>query len=214
MRIRFGTCVLDGDARLLVRDGAVVHLSPKALDTLLVLAAERPRAVGKRELLERVWPDTFVTDASLARTVHEIRDALGDANASVVRTVHGHGYAFAAEVLDDGLVPPSVAAAPEIRGWIYANGRTVAVTAEEMVIGRDPVAALALDSSHVSWHHARLRASATAVVIEDLGSKNGTIVGGERLDAARVLRDGDEILVGQTRLVFRSAERPSTETLV
>lgn len=212
MRIRFGDCVLDGDARLLLRLGGAVHLTSKAMDTLLLLAVERPRVVGKRELLDRVWPETFVTDASLSRTVHEIRDAIGDATASMVRTVHGHGYAFAAEAYDEPQTgAPS--APPEIVGWIHASGRAIPLAAGDAVIGRDPNVAVALDSVHVSWHHARLRTSRTGVVIEDLGSKNGTRVCGDVLTAARALCDGDEIIVGLTKLVFRSGTRWSTATL-
>ena len=107
MAVRFLDCELDPAARALSRGGKPAHLTPKALDLLLLLVAERPRAVGKSELLDRVWPDTFVTDASLARTVHEIRDAIGDDSA--IRTVHGHGYSFAAaaeEVAPTGLQRP------------------------------------------------------------------------------------------------------------
>ena len=78
MAIRFRDCVLDRDARALVRDGLTVHLTPKAFEVLALLVSERPRALKKAEILDRVWPGTFVTDASLTRTIHEIRDAIGD----------------------------------------------------------------------------------------------------------------------------------------
>src|SRR5262245_30086639 len=106
MAVRFLDCELDADARLLLRGGALVHLTPKALDLLLLLVAERSRAVSKNELLERIWPGTFVTDASLARTVHEIREAIDEA---AIRTVHGHGYAFALAATNVEPVPPPVA---------------------------------------------------------------------------------------------------------
>ena len=51
---------------------------------LVLLAMARPRAVPKAEILDGVWPDTFVTDASLARTVHEIRDAIGDSDGTII----------------------------------------------------------------------------------------------------------------------------------
>ena len=98
MVIRFRDCVLDRDARALVRRGRPVHLTPKAFDVLALLVSERPRALKKVEILDRVWPGTFVTDASLTRTIHEIREAIGDESSTTIRTVHGHGYAFAAEV--------------------------------------------------------------------------------------------------------------------
>ena len=101
MLIKFATATVDVDARTVSREESSVHLTPKAFDVLVLLAMARPRAVPKAEVLERVWPDTFVTDASLARTVHEIREAIADSDGTVIRTVHGHGYAFAAEAVED-----------------------------------------------------------------------------------------------------------------
>src|SRR2546422_9256486 len=78
------------------------HLSPKAFELLVVLVERRGEAVSKAELLERVWPKVFVSDASLARVVTELRDAIGDDAREMIRTVHGdrkstrlnssHGY--------------------------------------------------------------------------------------------------------------------------
>jgi DNA-binding winged helix-turn-helix (wHTH) protein len=100
VRTRFLACVLDTEARSLRRHD--VHLTAKAFEVLALLVSERPRAVPKAELLEAVWPGTFVTDASLARTIHEIRAAIGDDKTGVaIRTVHGHGYSFVAEAEDD-----------------------------------------------------------------------------------------------------------------
>jgi DNA-binding winged helix-turn-helix (wHTH) protein len=168
--------VLDSDARALFRGEVQVHLTPKALDVLLLLLSLRPRAVTKAEILDRVWPGTFVTDASLARTIHEIRSELGDhATTPIIRTVHGHGYAFAAEATDLKCARDSSVreAAP---GWLVMETRAVPLAAGDQVIGRDPAVAIPVDSPRASWHHARLTASAESVVIEDLGSKNGTLV--------------------------------------
>ena len=85
MLIRFATATVEVDARTVARDEGPVHLTPKTFDVLVLLAMARPRAVPKAEILDRVWPDTFVTDASLARTVHEIREAIGDSDGTVIR---------------------------------------------------------------------------------------------------------------------------------
>ena len=71
-------------------------LSPKAFQLLELLLDRRPEAVAKTELLERLWPETFVSDASLHNLVAEIRAALGDAPraARYIRTVPRYGYAF------------------------------------------------------------------------------------------------------------------------
>ena len=78
MQVRFETFVLDSDTRELLRDGRSVPLSPKAFDLLSILVAERPKAISKSDLLERLWPATFVVEKNLANLVSEIRDALGD----------------------------------------------------------------------------------------------------------------------------------------
>ena len=76
MKVQFADCVLDVDARTVCRETAAIHLSPKAFELLAALIEHRGRALSKSELLERVWPNVFVSDASLARVVKEIRQAL------------------------------------------------------------------------------------------------------------------------------------------
>ena len=109
MKVRFADCVLDVDARTVCRETAAIHLSPKAFDFLAALVEHRGRALSKAELLERVWPDVFVSEASLARVVREIREALGDSphDSRIIRTVHRYGYAFAAARPPPALRPAS-----------------------------------------------------------------------------------------------------------
>lgn len=139
---RFLDCVLDGDARSLLSGGIQVHLTPKALNVLLLLVSERPRAVRKAEILDRVWPGTFVTDASLARTIHEIRDAIGeDAATSTIRTVHGHGYAFSGEAIDIEPEDASAKSTPpgrHVLAWLVIGGQAIPLHEGEVLIGRDP----------------------------------------------------------------------------
>src|SRR5690349_16789292 len=92
--VRFGIFSLDPAARQLRRDNADIHLTPKAFDLLTLLAAEAPRVVPKTEVHRRLWPDTFVSDATLAGLVKELRKALDDHDRAnpLVRTAHGVGY--------------------------------------------------------------------------------------------------------------------------
>jgi DNA-binding winged helix-turn-helix (wHTH) protein len=87
---RFDRFVLDSDTRQLLLDGKEIHLAPKAFELLLLLLVNRPRALSKAELLERLWPSTFVEETNLAGLVAEIRRALGDSatRPAYVRTVH------------------------------------------------------------------------------------------------------------------------------
>ena len=101
LKIQFADCTLDLAARQLVRGGDDAHLPPKAFELLKLLIENRPRVLSKTELIERVWPGVFVSDASLAKVVSRIRKAIGQRDDSgIIRTVHGCGYSFAAE-LDD-----------------------------------------------------------------------------------------------------------------
>ena len=104
MPVRFGSFVLDPDTRELIRGGVPVSLSPKAFDLLCLLVTHRPKAMAKSDLLDRLWPDTFVVEKNLANLVGEIRDALGDdsSNSQFIRTVHRFGYAFRDVALELG----------------------------------------------------------------------------------------------------------------
>ena len=210
MVIRFRDCVLDHDARALVRSGRTVHLTPKAFDVLALLLSERPRALKKAEILDRVWPGTFVTDASLTRTIHEIREAIGDEGSTTIRTVHGHGYAFAADAVEEAPSPgasPAASADRRIFGWLLVGVSAAPLLEGITTIGRDPTTTVPLQSPTSSWHHARLEVSADHVRLEDLGSKNGTLVRGQRITGPIDLQDGDDIIIGTTRLVFRRGEK-------
>src|SRR5713101_7518203 len=96
----FGPLRLDPAQRLLFRDGEVVPLTPKALDTLLALLEHRGQLLTKDELLERVWPGTFVEEVTLAKNVSTLRKVLGDApgGGEYIETHSKRGYRFVAEV--------------------------------------------------------------------------------------------------------------------
>ena len=151
---RFGSCKLDFDARQLSRNGQTVHLSPKAFELLKILVTERPKAISKAELLERIWPGTFVTEDSLASTVTKARAAIGDdaATPAFLRTVHAFGYAFSGSGGETREAP----APGQASAWLLVQGRAVSLVDGENLIGRDPAAQVALDWSA---SHERTRAS-------------------------------------------------------
>lgn len=97
---RFGEFSLDTDQRVLLRDGKPVALTPKVFDTLLILVANNGRIVEKDELMNRLWPDTFVDEANLASNIKQLRKSLGDdARQPVyIETVARRGYRFIAQV--------------------------------------------------------------------------------------------------------------------
>lgn len=200
--MRFARCTLDLEARRLFRGAREVHLSPKAFELLKVLVESRPRAVSKTELLDRVWPGIFVSEASLARVVNEIRDGLGDRARRIVRTVHGHGYAFAADIEDES--QRQIAAAPTraVIGWLTSADREFPLHPGDQLAGRGPAAEICLDSPKVSRRHARFVVEGATVIVEDLGSKNGTFVSGSRISEPLPLKSGDEVRIGPFTFVF------------
>ena len=199
---------LDGDARRLTRAGNEEHLTPKAFDLLCVLVREAPRVVPKAELHERLWPDTFVSEATLTGLIKEVRRAIdGPGASSRIRTAHGIGYAFEIEGNEDQ------GASFTTRHWLLVNGRTIALAPGENLIGRDTRAAVCLDYVGVSRRHARVMMSGVGATLEDLGSKNGTRVGDALVTAAVELKDGDAIHVGPAVIVYRTSEDAvTTET--
>jgi DNA-binding winged helix-turn-helix (wHTH) protein len=87
---RFSAFMLDTVRRQLLRDGAEVHLTPKAFDLLARLIDGAPRVIPKSELHAALWPNAFVSDATLVRLVKEVRRVLGDREGKLVRTAHRH----------------------------------------------------------------------------------------------------------------------------
>ena len=213
MQVRFGPFLLDPESRELLRDSAPVPLSPKAFDLLCILVAGRPKAISKRELQERLWPATFVVEKNLANLVSEIRDAIGDdpSDPRFIRTVPRFGYAFRETVHRTGTGRPGERSGLSFRiTWVAGR---VALDEGEHVIGRDPNVEIYLDAPGVSRRHAQIKIAAARATIEDLGSKNGTLVGNQRVDGCRSIGDGDVITVGSVKLTVRALQAPtSTET--
>jgi DNA-binding winged helix-turn-helix (wHTH) protein len=206
MKVRFGDFLFDTTQRVLLRGEDSVPLSPKALQVLELLLRERPRALAKTELQDRIWPETFVVEANLPNLIAEIRRCLDDNTRPYrfVRTVHGFGYSFCGNA-DDLDAPAGERKRP---GYVYRvrwDAGSAALLDGEHVLGRDPRADVHLDVASVSRCHARLSLSEGHMVIEDMGSRNGTFVRGERIQsrAPIALRDGERIAIGGVAMVVR-----------
>jgi len=205
----FDGFVLDRARRLLTREGEVLHLTPKAFDLLSLLVDQAPRVVPKRELHERLWKETFVSDATLVGVVKELRRVLDDRSSDrpIIRTAHRVGYAFCREVV--GSKTPG----PVLAHWVIVDQRRIMLQAVENMIGRDPASTVCLDSAAVSRRHACIVIDGQGVRLRDLGSKNGTTIGDRAVVGESSLRDGDVINIGPSRLVYRtSAAGATTET--
>ena len=95
----FGAFRMDVANRLLLREGEPVSLTPKAFDTLSALVEHRGRVLAKEELIGLVWPDTFVTEATLSQNIYLLRKALATAGDRCwIHTHPRRGYRFDGEV--------------------------------------------------------------------------------------------------------------------
>jgi DNA-binding winged helix-turn-helix (wHTH) protein len=201
MRLTFGEVTIDCERRQLTRRGEEMHLSGKAFALLELLLERRPNAVKREEIFDRVWPDTFVAQSNVATLAQEIRDALGDdaRRPRFLKTIFAYGYAFIAEEHDASAPAP-------LRLIIGAT--QIELSQRETILGRR-TAALAADPA-ISRDHARIVVEGLHATIEDLGSKNGTYVGGRRIDGVTELIDGDVIEIGSARITFRTAPHADT----
>jgi DNA-binding winged helix-turn-helix (wHTH) protein len=213
MRVVFGDCEFDAGRRTLLRHGRPAPLSPKAFQLLKCLLDRRPEAVTKAELVEHLWPETFVSDASLHNVVAEVRAALGDSPRTprYIRTVTRYGYAFHGDARPAPALEMSRArtSGPRLLSkhgeWNLSEGSTV--------VGRDRDCAVRINSPTVSRRHARILVGRDDTTVEDLGSKNGTHVNGRRVVRPVTLQEGDQVQVGSFTMTYRTLDTlPSTRT--
>ena len=188
MKVTFGDFAFDTSARILTRRGAGVALTPKAAALLDALIAAAPDAVTKEKLYDLLWGGTFVESGNLHNLISEVRGAIGDNDHAVIRTVHRVGYAFASPLVREQSAAPR----------LHIGNDVIELAPGENIIGRER-----LGTPDVSRQHARLTVSGNSVSIEDLGSKNGTFVEGQKIEKKTSLRDGDEIVFGRTRATLR-----------
>lgn len=94
----FGDFELDLAARSLRKSGTPVSLAPKTFDLLAMLVRRPGILFSKREIIEELWPDTFVEEANLSFQVAALRKALGENSKRWIETVPKHGYRFKAPV--------------------------------------------------------------------------------------------------------------------
>jgi DNA-binding winged helix-turn-helix (wHTH) protein len=222
---RFGVFELDTRTGELRKRGIRVHLQEQPFEVLALLIERAGDLVTRDELKRRVWSDSVFVgfDQALNNAVAKIRLTLGDSAESprFVETLERRGYRFIASVgwSAEGRLAPAVKpdTMPEGRATVVrltTDSHTIALTGGTHIIGRDPAAAVWLDSSVVSRHHARIVVSDGRVTAEDLGSRNGTFVNGVRLAHVSPLAHGDELRIGTVPLVVHvSSGKTPTRTV-
>ena len=133
MQYAFGDIEVNTGTQELVRDGEPVHVERQVLAVLLYLIEHRERVVPKIELLDEIWESRFVSESALTSRIKSARQACGDngRDQAVIRTIHGVGYRFVADVsIADHLAPaapppPAAAARPSRAGGLIGRRREV-----------------------------------------------------------------------------------------
>lgn len=125
-RYVFDGWALDCARGVLGRDGRDVPLRPKTFEVLHHLVRNAGRLVAREEVLGAVWPGVIVTEESLTQCISEIRQCLGDAGPTIIRTVPKRGYLFAAVV-----VAEAAATSPGETPAPTTDGATAAATAAQ-----------------------------------------------------------------------------------
>jgi DNA-binding winged helix-turn-helix (wHTH) protein len=121
--LRFGRFELSGSKRMLRRDGVALPFGSRAFDILVYLAERPGEVIGKKELIDHIWPNVIVEEGSLRVHVAAIRKALwdGEFGNRYIANVKGRGYTFTASVvrIDDStenVIDPPHEARPR-RSW-------------------------------------------------------------------------------------------------
>jgi DNA-binding winged helix-turn-helix (wHTH) protein len=208
MIAKFGRFTLDSGRRLLLDGDLAVTVPPKAFDLLELLIRRAPNVVPKETIASIVWRNEAPSDASLAMAVTELRKALGETGdrPQFIRTAHRRGYAFGGDV--ERLDGSDAGDAPKF--WLMMAEKTVPLTHEENVAGRDPSCAIWLDRPSVSRSHARFIVDGRSAWVEDLGSMNGTLVAGTRISRRTKLHPGDTVTIGEVTLTVGSSQTAAT----
>jgi len=96
---QFGEFTLDLAKGCVLKGVREIKLRPKVYEALKYLVEHPGRLIGKQELMQAVWPDSFVTDDSLVQCTLELRRALEDRDQQLLKTVPRRGYVFTAKVM-------------------------------------------------------------------------------------------------------------------
>ena len=109
----------------------LMAIEPKVFQVLLYLLQHRDRVVSKAELLEQCWPETFVSEAALTRCLTKLRKVVQADRAAppIIKTLHGQGYRFVADVTrPPPMSSPQVVASLEVRDTPSSTASSLAVS--------------------------------------------------------------------------------------
>lgn len=131
----FGPFRVDAANRLLLRHGEVVPLPPKAFDILLTLVEDNGQVLQKEELMQRVWPDSFVEEANLSNQIFTLRKALGKNNGdNYIKTIPRRGYRFVGEVTETSTEGTDIVLTERTRSRVVIEEETEVVDSNDRAV--------------------------------------------------------------------------------
>ncbi len=214
---RVGGWSVEPKLNRLSRDKVCIQIRPRLMDVLSFLAEHQGEVVSKDAVIAAIWAKPFLAESVLSRSIAELRRNLGDdaRQPCFIETITKRGYRLIAPVEFAG-ARPSEPGSPERSeparepsslgkrscGLCWGE-QEIPLEEGENVIGRTSEAAVRISSARVSRRHARIVVTGGRAVLEDLGSKNGTYLRGQRVRRPVELVDGDEICFGRDVMVFR-----------
>jgi predicted ATPase/DNA-binding winged helix-turn-helix (wHTH) protein len=188
-KLCFGPYLLDEANECLRRDDEAIPLRPKAYGVLRYLLSHPGVLVTKQQLLDAVWPDTFVGDSVLKDSIRQLREALGDEAKSpqFIETRHRRGYRFIAPLREapSRNAPSNTSVSSRFSAYVIPNEERV--TSE--MLGRDEN----LAQLHSSLKKALGGQRQTVFVTGEAGIGKTTLVEAFLKD----LTDNMEILIGR-----------------
>lgn len=186
------------------------HLAFKVMEALVFLAENAGVMVPKQRIIDAVWRKEFITENTLTQAITDLRRVFDDdaRNPRFIETITKRGYRLIGPV--EFLCTPQATDSARLPCGVVIGGNEILLAVGENLIGRTREAVVRIDSDEVSRRHARVIVSSHEATLEDLGSKNGTYLWGERIETPVPLADGDEITIGTVELTFRRLESSTT----
>ena len=195
---RVGDWTVEPSRNRVTRGDEATQLEAKVMDVLVCLAERAGEVLPRDVIVDTVWATEFIAANTLTHAIAVIRRALGDDPRSpeFIETIPKRGYRLIAPVRFDPPVGPRPG--PTIpRFKLLVEGRARLLHDGDHVIGRVVEADIQVDVPGVSRRHARLTIRGDEAVVDDLGSKNGTFVGEQRVVGPTGVESGAEIRLGR-----------------
>ena len=212
----FGPFRVDPEKHKLLRDGHPVAITHKALETLTVLLRHAGEDVTREQLIEELWPDSFVEEANLSQNIFMLRKVLGDTpeDRRFIVTLPGRGYRFAGKVNTisaEGETDPAAPADQPARDVPHAKGprstkRNPGIRVYMLSIGAAAVAGVVM-SFFIGKPRVTALGKRDAVLISEFTNKTGDAVFDD------TLRQGIAVQLAQSPVLTLVSEDRIEQTL-